>query len=136
LGVIAESAFANMRTGFRHSPSCDVRWLFDNPICYKLLQYFGAIYIHNIFGNFIDPTAKTNALSVVQNVRNLFIIHGKEDKVIPVENAHLLINKAKKRSEGIKEIWVYQGGHVEAFLKHPGEYKKKIVAFIKQIMEG
>lgn len=135
VGVIADSAFANLRQGLRHSPSCQASILFDNSLLYKLFQAFVPIYIHNAFGEFIDPTKATDALSHVKDVRNILLIHGKNDTVIPVENAYLLFEKAQK-TPGIKELWIYEGDHAEGFMKHPTEYKRKVLGFIKRITEG
>lgn len=135
LGVISDSAFANMREGFRKSPLCPARILFDNPLFYKILQFFSPIYIHNALGVYIDPTQKTNALLYVKEVRNILIIHGEKDKLIPVKNAYLLFEEAQK-TEGIKQLWIYNGAHVEGWTKYPDIYQKKVLEFLKEIMEG
>ncbi len=135
VGVIADSSFANMRQGFRHSPSCEARILFDNPLLYKLLQAFGPIYIHNALGEFIDPTKETNALLHVKNVQNILLIHGKNDTVIPVENAYILFEEAKK-TPGTKELWIYEGDHVEGLKRYPAEYKRQVLGFLSRISGG
>ena len=135
IGVIADSAFANIREGFRHSPSCEAKILFDNLLFYKLLQTFGPIYIHNAFGEFIDPTKATNALLHIKNVRNILLMHGKNDTVIPIENTYLLFDEAQK-TPGIKELWIYEGDHGEGFKRYPTDYKKRVLDFLARVLEG
>jgi len=135
IGVIADSAFANLRQGLRHSPSLKAKILFDNSLLYKLFHAFVPIYIHNAFGEFIDPTKATDALLHIKNVKNILLIHGKDDTVIPVENAYILFEEAQK-TPGIKELWIYEGDHGEGLKRYPAEYKRQVLGFLSRILEG
>lgn len=134
IGVIADSGFANMREGLRKSPLFFARLLFDNPILYSLLSYFGRLYLYNYFKVWINPFERTNALNCVDKVRNILIIHAKEDQLISVNNAIMLFDKAKSGKNGVKELWVVQNSaHCENFFRHPKQYQQKILNFLKKV---
>jgi len=138
VGVIADSGFANMREGLRKSPLCPARLLFDNPILYGLLLYFCQIYLHNYFGLWVNPFEATNALAAVEGgIQNVFIIHAKEDQLIPVYNALILFDKLKRVTRGIKRLWIVENSaHCENFTRYTKKYIQEVLRFLKEIQEG
>ncbi len=136
LGVIADSGFANLREGLRKSPLCEAKILFDRPFLYFLLKYFGQIYLYNHFGRWVNPFRSTNALKVVDKVKNLFIIHAEDDLLIPVYNAKMLFEKAQK-TPGIKKLWIVKdSAHCENFDRHKEEYINKVLQFLEEIQRA
>jgi hypothetical protein len=119
LATIADSPFANV---FRISS----REVFHiSPFLAKIFLPLARVLLFLSFGE--DLFKKMDALSVVNKVSHILLIHGKNDKVIDYKNSLILFKKAKEP----KEIWLTEGEHCNSFELFPKEYPKRILNFIK-----
>ncbi len=74
-----------------------------------------------------DLFKKLDALSKIDNISNVFFIHGKNDKVINYKHSLTLYKRAKEP----KKIWITEADHCESFSLYPKEYIEKVLEFIK-----
>ena len=74
----------------------------------------------------------TNASEVLKkNALPIFIAHGVIDKVVPIEMADEIYEKAR----GIKEyVKVENAPHAQSFIKAKDEYTSKLEAFLKKVL--
>jgi fermentation-respiration switch protein FrsA (DUF1100 family) len=65
--------------------------------------------------------------------RSVLIIHGRQDRGIPPEEAEALFQSAKEP----KTIWMVQGAeHVSAFYREGGEYVRRVLDFFEDALHG
>ncbi len=68
-----------------------------------------------------SPYSAINDIKEIENLPKLFI-HSKEDKVVPFTQGEAVFNKAQDP----KELWKYEGGHLEAIINFPDTLIQKI----------
>jgi fermentation-respiration switch protein FrsA (DUF1100 family) len=61
----------------------------------------------------------------------LLIVHGRKDRTVPLEQGELLYKKAKQPKTIFR---VPEGGHTRALWMNNGEYRKRVLAWMKEIL--
>lgn len=117
IATIADSPFANLFVA-QGRGLLNVLWA-------RLCNFWGRLRTG------MDLFQETNALSVIDKVSGIFIIHGKEDKTIDFSNAQMLYDAAQNP----KELWLVEGAdHVQAVQFHREEYLARTLRFIVKVM--
>lgn len=132
LAVIADSPFANLSTltFAPNSPLNDVPRIF--------LSFFHWLLARKTEAKLgINPFLLTDALGAVGKVKNLFLIHGERDKVVPPFHSEVLYQKAQSGIPGIKRLWIIpEADHIEAWQRYPDEYQNRILSFLQECLSG
>lgn len=119
--VVADSPYANLRLAAKD---------FGKFSHDKLLQTLFPVYMFSArLALGVDIYRRTNVLRKINRIGTpTFFIHGMEDEGIGHRNSELLY----RQKTGPKEIWlVPDTDHIAAFENYPGEYKQKIVDFLR-----
>lgn len=66
----------------------------------------------------------------LESLRNIFLIAGEKDMVTPAEEAMFIFEKATD----IKELWIVNCDHCEAFKIFPQEYFQRIIGFLNRVL--
>ncbi len=123
--VVADSAFADLWLMIKRAQSGVGKALIvANP-------GMGAM-ARMLFG--VDINEVSPARSLAMSESPVLIIHGEEDRVVPVDHARLLAKAAGSMSGEIEEsdgkLWIVPGaGHLEAYRTAPREYVGRVTAF-------
>lgn len=116
--VVIESAFSSYREIVRDKiASIPLLSLLRTPLSFLLL------------GDRYSPD------SVVANIAPtpLLIIHGTADGVVPYSHGTRLFELAREP----KQFWTIEGGgHIEAFVSHGGEYRRKLVTYFNEALKS
>lgn len=78
-------------------------------------------------------TANASPINSIANLApcRLFLIHGKGDRLIPVENSLKLYSAYSKINADGVELWETDDtGNAASYLKYPAEYMDKVFAFL------
>lgn len=78
------------------------------------------------------PWREGNPAEVVERIspRPLFIMHGQQDRLTRVENAHILYHHARQP----KELWIQPGiGHVAGYEVYGAEYEQRVLQFLDKV---
>ena len=62
----------------------------------------------------------------------LMIVHGKNDRVVPIGQGEVLFKKAKDPKTFFK---VENGGHNNALAMNEGDYEKKVLAWLDEVLK-
>lgn len=128
-GVVAESAFANLRevsfdyTGLRFSPLLG-RTLFRpaSTLAIRAAEKEGGF----------DADDVAPEKSVAERAFPVLLICGLSDRNIPARHTRRIF----KAAAGPKEMWLVKGaGHTAALGKEPQEFERRMVAFYRKIHE-
>ncbi len=129
-GVVAESAFANLRevsfdySGLRFSPLLG-RTLF-RPASAMAIR--GAEKEGNFDADDISPER-----AVQEKPFPVFLICGTSDHNIPARHTKRIF----KAATGPKEMWLVEGaGHTAALGKEPKEFERRVLEFFRKIHEA
>lgn len=125
--VIADSPYADLRSylnssldQWTHLPSI----LFNQTIAYGI----------EVTGGIDMKKASPVNLITAENPPRLLLIHGKDDKVIPVENSIELYQKYSELNPSGAEYWqTGDDGHAASFLKYKDEYLNRVFAFLDKV---
>ena len=64
----------------------------------------------------------------------LLLIHGKGDRIIPVENSQKLYSAYSKIDASAVELWETDDtGNAASYIKYPAEYMKKVFTFLDEV---
>ncbi|WP_262316328.1 alpha/beta hydrolase [Lacticaseibacillus parakribbianus] len=75
--------------------------------------------------------AATTIPALRRNTRPILFIHGAEDRFVPTSMAYRNYAAATAK----KALWIVpQAGHAQSFTKHPAEYRKRVLAWLKAAM--
>jgi fermentation-respiration switch protein FrsA (DUF1100 family) len=75
----------------------------------------------------VDYPAASATQALKKNKLPTFFIHGAQDKFVPTK----MVYANYKASAGEKKLWVVSGaGHAQSELKHPAEYKHRVLGFL------
>lgn len=125
--VIADSPYADLKAYFAQNLN---KWVglpsfpFNKAISFAM-EVTGGI-----------DTANVSPLNVLteSNPPNLLLIHGREDKLIPVENSIELYQKYSALNSSGSEFWrTEDDGNATSFEKYPEEYLSKVFAFLDKV---
>jgi len=127
--VIADSPYSELKTYLDENLSV---WsglpelLFNKTITYAM-QMLGGMDVE-----------KSNPRKAIINIspRSVFIIHGTDDKIIPVENSKLLYSVYSKSMSKTHEFWETDAGHLESFIKYPQQYMDRVLGFLDRVYEN
>lgn len=125
--VIADSPYADLKSylnssadQWTHLPSL----LFNNIITYGI----------QVTSNIDMTKASPVSLITAENPPRLLLIHGKEDKIIPVGNSIELYQKYSSLNPSGAEFWqTGDSGHATSFLKYKDEYLNRVFAFLDKV---
>ena len=125
--VIADSPYADLKaylTQNVHKWSHFPAFPFNKTISFAL-EVTGGIDTSN--------TSPVNVLTA-ENPPNLLLIHGRKDKLIPVENSIELYQKYSALNSSGAEFWrTEDDGHATGFEKYPDEYLNRVFAFLDKV---
>ncbi|WP_461225201.1 alpha/beta hydrolase [Lacticaseibacillus suihuaensis] len=78
-----------------------------------------------------NVAAATAIPALRRNTRPILFIHGAEDKFVPTSMAYRNYAAATAK----KSLWIVpKAGHAQSFTKHPAEYRKRVLAWLKAAM--
>jgi len=120
--VVADSPYANLRLAAKD---------FGKFSHDRLLQTLFPVYMFSArLALGVDIYRQTNILRRINGVGTpTFFIHGMEDEGISHKNSELLY----EHKTGPKNLWlVPDTNHIAAFENYPGEYKQRIVDFLRR----
>jgi alpha-beta hydrolase superfamily lysophospholipase len=67
----------------------------------------------------------------IKNIKNILVVHGKADEVVPVENAHILYDKA----QDIKKLILFENGdHQTSSIKDQKVFENETLKWFKAIL--
>jgi uncharacterized protein len=116
--IVADSPYSNLNnmieSMYRHF------FVFKHPFVY-LTRLYSKIF----FG--VD-TKDVNAEEKIKHIDNILIIHGKNDKQIPVKESYTLHNANNKA-----ELWIVNNaGHGEIYAFNKEEYESRVLDFFEK----
>ena len=82
----------------------------------------------------IGMTSKYDPISVIDEIAPtpVLLIHGDQDKIIPVEHAHKLYAKA----QGDKQLWIIEdAGHIGAFAPNRMDYRQRFTQYLEEVVK-
>ncbi len=124
--VVADSAFADLELMIRRAQSG----------AFKTLRLFNPgmrFMARALYG--IDSRDVSPARSLAMSEAPALIIHGEDDRVVPVSHSRLLaraagLDRHASRDETASRLWIAPGvGHVQAYKNSPTEYVEKVSSF-------
>jgi uncharacterized protein len=122
-GMVLESTFSSWRTlAQRKVASFAPLWLLQHPL------------------SFLVSNASSPDDAAVKAHWPILILHGNQDGVVPLEEGLALFEAAKKRnhsfSPDLTELFVYEGGHIQAFVREDIQGRKILRSFIERLPRG
>ncbi len=125
--VIADSAFSDLLENLSAFVPSGLRsFPFDItiPVAFELLA-----------GVKVDKISPKNIVTSISPAA-LFLIHGKLDDIIPIENSRELYNIYSINKDNVISMWeVENAGHLESFTKEPQMYINKVIEFLNENMK-
>lgn len=84
----------------------------------------------------VGSNITTDEFSAIQYVENispvpLLVIHGTEDRMVPLSQGEALFKKAREPKTFFK---IEGGNHTKALAKNDGEYRKKMLAWLDKVL--
>ena len=122
--LVADSAFSDLKT-----------YLFRSLPIWTKLPAFPFNYIFQELAKVkdgLDVDTVSPIRSITRIDKPIFLIHGKNDHIIPVQNADKLYSKAKENNQNVK-IWKTENAdHIQSVKYYPKRYAWKVTAFFDE----
>jgi uncharacterized protein len=123
--VVADSAYASFMDAVRYSFRGVVGGLPHYP--FAPLAVAWARWLVHVDAHQLRPIDVIDQISP----RPIFLTHGQEDEIVPVQHAYLLYKAASEP----KELWVVpEARHVAARDNQPDEYFERVEAFLREAL--
>jgi fermentation-respiration switch protein FrsA (DUF1100 family) len=123
--VIDDCAYATVSQAFTGFISLS---MIPSPVLVGAATLVQANRILGVDMSTTEPLTQVSKLAP----RPFLVIHGAQDKNVPVDNSRTNFLAA---GDGLKkELWIVPGGeHAASAVAQPEEYKKRLQAFLKQV---
>lgn len=136
--VIAENPLTRPEALFSLHVTNAMQYAFGRRAKNVVLKWLGrvmvAVFLYRIGAvqkNALWPNHR-GAIDVVHEIspRPILIMHGQEDKIIPVEQGIQVYNAAREP----KSLWLCKGAvHCALYDRYPTEYRNRVLAFLTQL---
>ena len=125
--VIADSPYADLKSYLNSSVN---QWTHLPPLLLNQVITYGIEVTSNIDMKKASPVN----LITAENPPHLLLIHGKDDKIIPVVNSIELYQKYSALNPSGAEFWqTGDDGHATSFIKYKDEYLNRVFAFLDKV---
>lgn len=125
--VIADSPYADLNDYFSNSLN---RWTHMPAFLLNKTISFAM----EVTGDIDTANASPINVLTAENPPHMLLIHGREDKLIPVENSIELFQKYSALNSSGAEFWrTEDDGNATSFEKYPEEYLTKVFTFLDKV---
>lgn len=125
--VIADSPYADLKSYLNSNLN---HWTNLPPLLLNQAITYGIEVTSGIDMDMASPVNRITA----ENPPRLLLIHGKDDKIIPVENSIELYQKYSALNPSDAEFWqTGDSGNATSFLKYKDEYFNRVFAFLDKV---
>ena len=131
--AIAAASDDQIKAIWLDSPYADFHQMFCDELKASYLPCFFSHGVRWMAYTFLgvspDTIKSTDALTKNPDL-HLFLTHGTKDKRIPIKHAYQFMEISREQGSQL-ETWIVEDNeHLEAMIKHPKVYQKKIVTFL------
>lgn len=127
--VIADSPYAGLKAFLKENLSY---WSKLPEIPFNRTILYAMELIGNFDADNVMPVKSAAAISP----RSIFLIHGKNDGVIPVNNSKMIYKACSELEYKVLEYWeIEDAGHLEGYKKYPEDYMSRVSGFLKKVFD-
>ncbi len=137
--AIAAASEEQIKAVWLDSPYADFNQMFCDELKASYLPCFFSHGVRWMAYTFLgvspDTIKSTDVLTKNPNLY-LFLTHGTKDKRIPIKHAYKFVEISKARDSKLETWIVDDNEHLEAMIKHPKTYQKKMVTFFRSRLKN